>query len=118
MRKIEVKEVKIVSAFKTTVYVSIIPLGFMLVIGILFTIFAALLGETSLLALGIPYIVLPLILLGFYGVFSMLMALVYNLFSKKFGGLEVTISDKEIVPNFYPNDTANMPNYNHFNPHP
>lgn len=98
MRKIEIKDVKVMSAFKTTIYVTLVPLGFMMAIGLLVTIISILFGNFSLLAIGIPYIIMPIIFLGLYGVFSMLIALVYNKLSSKFGGLEVTISEKNDIP--------------------
>lgn len=105
MKKIEVTNVTPLSAFKVTIYYSIIPLACMMVLGIIFTIIAAAIGQSELLAIGIPYIILPIILIWVYGLFSMLIALVYNGLAKKFGGLVVTVKDvEEVQPQMYYNN--------------
>ncbi|MHA0858075.1 hypothetical protein [Paenibacillus sp. CMAA1364] len=94
MKRIEIKEIGAISAFKATLYIACIPLAIMSLIGILMTILGIVLGQTELLYIGIPYIIIPVFLLGIYGVFSMLIAVVYNKFTKKFGGLEIVIQEK------------------------
>lgn len=98
MKKVEVTNVTPLSAFKVTIYYSIIPLACMMAIGILMTIIAAAIGQGELLAVGIPYIILPIVLIWIYGLFAMLIALVYNGLAKKFGGLVVTVKDVENNP--------------------
>ncbi|HIW32292.1 MAG TPA: hypothetical protein IAA29_05845 [Candidatus Paenibacillus intestinavium] len=114
MKKIEVTNVTPLSAFKVTIYYSIIPLACMMLVGILFTIIASAIGQRGLLAVGIPYIILPIILIWVYGLFAMLIALVYNGLAKKFGGLVLTVKDVEntqpqmYYTNNYNNDYNNQ----------
>lgn len=94
MKKIEIKEIGIKSAFKSTLYITIVPLGIMAAIGLLMTFIGVAIGQGQLLILGIPYIFMSFVMMGLYGLFSMLTALVYNKFSTKFGGLELVIKEQ------------------------
>lgn len=95
MKKIEIKEIGAKSAFKATVYLSLIPLAFMSAIGILITIIGLAIGRSAMLAAGIPYIILPIIFLFIYGLIGMLSAYIYSKFAMKFGGLEISIEEKD-----------------------
>lgn len=94
MKKIEIKEIGIKSAFKSTLYIAIVPLGIMAAIGLLMAIIGVAIGQGQLIILGIPYIIMPFFMMGIYGLLSMLTALVYNKFSTKFGGLELVIKEQ------------------------
>lgn len=100
MRKLEIKEIGIKSAFKTTLYTTSLPLACMTVIGILLSLLGVLSGNHTLTFVGLPYIIMPVFLVFLYGALSMLIALVYNKLSGKFGGLEITVVDKETGENF------------------
>lgn len=93
MKRIEVKKVAPTSAFKATMYWAFVPMGIIFLIGIISALVGAALGETEVLLFGIAYTFVPFIMLGIYGVISMLIALVYNLFAGKFGGLVLTINE-------------------------
>ncbi|MBP3965099.1 hypothetical protein [Paenibacillus lignilyticus] len=95
MRKVEIREIGTKSMFKTTIYLMIIPMALMAFIGLMITIIGAATGKGTLLVVGIPYLVIPFFLVFFYGALSMLVALVYSAFAKKFGGLELTLVDKD-----------------------
>lgn len=99
MKSYEVIDVNKKSIFKTTIYVMSIPLAIMAAIGIIITIISVLTGNTAMLVFGIPYIVMPVFMLFIYGLLSMLMALVYNKFAKKFGGLELKLVEKSSSDN-------------------
>lgn len=109
MKKMEITNVTPVSAFKTTLYYLIIPFALMMVVGIIITIIGAVIGEGTMLMVGIPYIILPIILIGVYGLFAMLIALLYNGLSRKFGGLVITVKDvEEAQPQMYYNNNYNQ----------
>jgi hypothetical protein len=92
--KVEIKEVKVTSAFKTTLYVTSIPMALIFVVAIILIIVGSALQQRELLFVGIAYLIMPVFICLFYGVISMLIALVYNLLSGKFGGLELTVQEK------------------------
>lgn len=94
--KIEIKEIRAESAFKVTLYMASIPIAFMMLVGIIMTIVGAVMSITQVLFIGIAYIAMPVFMLFIYGLFSLLMAVVYNACSKKFGGLEITIEEKKL----------------------
>jgi urea transporter len=94
MKNYEILEVNKKSIFKTTIYITSIPLSIMAIIGIIMCIVAFASGRTTLLFMGIPYIIMPIFMLFIYGLLSMLVALVYNKFAKKYGGLELRIVEK------------------------
>jgi hypothetical protein len=93
MKRIEVKKVAPTSAFKATIYLMLIPMGIIFLIGIISALVGAALGETEVLWFGFGYAIMPIMMFGIYGVISMLIALVYNLFAGKFGGLVLTINE-------------------------
>lgn len=95
MRKLEIKELGVKSLFKVSVYIMLIPMALIFLIGIVLTIIAAALGMYELLIAGILYSVLPIAAIPFYGAIYMLMGLIYNAFSKRFGGLEMTVEEKD-----------------------
>lgn len=99
MKKIEIKEVGPKSAFKTTLYIASIPLAILLFIGIIATIIGATTENGTVLEMGVLYIMMPFFMLAIYGLVSMLVALVYNKFTSKFGGLELVITEKNDVKN-------------------
>lgn len=93
MRRIEVKKVAPVSVFKALMYLMVIPMGILFLIGVISALVGVALGETEVLWFGIAYTFVPFIMLGIYGLLSMLIALIYNLFAGKFGGLVLTINE-------------------------
>ncbi|SFF14651.1 hypothetical protein SAMN04487969_11585 [Paenibacillus algorifonticola] len=94
MKKLEIKGIGTVSAFKATAYMMIIPSALLFLLGIILTMIAVVAQEPTLLALGIPYILMPVFLIGIYGAISMLVALLYGVLAKKFGGLELIVQEK------------------------
>lgn len=94
MKKIEIKEFGIKNAFKITIYIFSIPLVIMAFIGLIITIIGAFIGNSPMLFMGLPYVIMPFFMLGIYGLLSMLTALVYNKLAGKFGGIELVISEK------------------------
>jgi len=95
MRKMEIKKVGVVSTFKVTIYLMIIPMILMFLIGVLMAIVGAIARETGLLVGGIIYGLIPVFLLFLYGAISMLVALIYNWLSGKFGGLEIYVKEED-----------------------
>lgn len=94
MKKVEVKEIKAVSAFKTTVYLVSVPMGILLVIGSLIALVSAMLRSGPGILVGILYMIMPLFMLAIYGALSMLVAIIYNFLANRFGGLELIIEEK------------------------
>jgi hypothetical protein len=95
LKKIEVNKLGAKNLFKVTIYLTSIPFGIMALIGVIITIIGGAMDHPMMLTIGIPYIIMPLFMIFIYGLLSMLMAVIYNLFSRKFGGLELVISEKE-----------------------
>ncbi|MBH5316848.1 hypothetical protein I6N90_03360 [Paenibacillus sp. GSMTC-2017] len=93
--KMEVKAFGIFSVFKTVLYFLILPAGFMAVLGLIALVVGFAIGEHTVTVMAIPYIIMPIFMMILYPVFGMLNGLIYNGFSKKFGGLEVTLVAKE-----------------------
>ncbi len=95
MKKHQIRSIEPVSAFKATIYLSLIPMALMSVIGVLLTIAGILFDQSEITIIGVTYIFMPLIMIVIYGLFSMLGALVYSKLAERFGGLEITLVEKE-----------------------
>jgi ABC-type dipeptide/oligopeptide/nickel transport system permease component len=95
MRNFEIKKISLISAFKVTIYLMIIPLLLFFLIGIGLLIGGAISRTTELILVGGAYSIMPVFMLIMYGVFSMLAALIYNWLAGKFGGLELSVVDKD-----------------------
>lgn len=108
--KIEIKSIGATSMFKTILYIASIPLVLMLVFGVLSLIIGGASGNSSFVVGVIPLIIMPIIMLGLYGLLGMLIAVIYNFFASKFGGLELTIKTQENVKhnNEDPNIHSNL----------
>lgn len=72
----------------------IIPLAICLLIGIILTLIAIIMQTEQALFIGIPYIIMSVLMIPLYGLFSMLAGLIYNSCAKKFGGLIIHIEDE------------------------
>ncbi|WP_338553487.1 hypothetical protein [Paenibacillus sp. KS-LC4] len=94
MKKLEIKGIGAVSAFKATAYMMIIPSVLLFVIGVVMMLIAAATGRSSIFGMGFPFFVMPIFLIVFYGAVNMLNTLLYGMFAKKFGGLELTVEEK------------------------
>lgn len=95
MKKLEIKSIGVVSAFKATLYLSIIPMALIFLIGFIMLLIGILVQEYAVLGIGIAYMIMPIFMLFMYGLIAMLGALIYNLLAGKFGGLEITVKEKE-----------------------
>lgn len=93
--KIEIKSLGVKSMFKTALYIASIPVGLMFVVGVVALIIGIASGNQSIVVTVIPFIVMPFIMIGLYGLFGMLLGVIYNFFAPKFGGLELTIKTQE-----------------------
>lgn len=91
MQKLEIKEIGLKSVFKVTAYVMVIPAALFLLVAIIMAIIGAATGENEVLIIGIAYIFFSVLMIPLYGAINILMSLIYNAFSKKFGGLELTV---------------------------
>lgn len=87
MTKLEIKKVDIKSVFKVVLYFSFIPV---LIVFIGFLISGIFIGSLEFKAI-IPILLYPF----FLGLIGMVTALIYNWFSKKFGGLRIEVADLE-----------------------
>ena len=72
----------------------IIPIALCLLIGIVLTLVAIIMQAEEALFAGILYIIMSVLMVPFYGLFSMLAGLIYNSCAKKFGGLIIHIEDE------------------------
>jgi hypothetical protein len=96
LKKLEIKSFGVFSAAKTTLYLMIIPMALLVVIGFFALLIGVLISQAEVALFGGMYMVMSVIVLVFYGVISMLVALIYNWLAGKFGGLEITVT--EITP--------------------
>ena len=94
MRNIEITNISKKSIFKTTIYLLSIPLALMMVVGLITIIVSIMIGEPQGLIFGIPYLIMPVVIILIYALMSMLVALVYNMLAKRFGGLVLTIETR------------------------
>lgn len=117
MKKVEIKELGIVSSFKATIYFTIVPCAIIFLLGLFLTIVGASIGRPELLFIGVPYLLMPVFMVAIYGLISMLNSLIYNKLAAKFGGLEVVIAEKQDNqmqyqnPYNYPPQQTNSHNY-------
>lgn len=99
MKKLEIKSVGVVSMGKSVVYIMLIPMALLLLIGFFALLIGILISQSEVAIFGGIYMVVPIFILGFYGVVSMLIGLVYNWLAGKFGGLEITLTEpKTTIP--------------------
>lgn len=87
MTKLEIKKLDVKSVFKVVLYFSLIPV---LIVFIGFLISGIFIGSLEFIAI-IPILIYPF----FLGLIGMVTALIYNWFSKKFGGLRIEVADLE-----------------------
>jgi len=90
MKKFEVKKIGVKSMFKVTLYMMVIPAIFMLIAGIVILSFSSL--DSGFRTVGIIYLLFPILIVAIYGPLAMLMAWIYNVLAKKFGGLKLELS--------------------------
>lgn len=95
MRKVELKKFGVGSVFKATIYIMIIPLAFIALIGLIVALVGAIVGETTMVIFGVMYLFMPVFMIFLYAGISALSSLIYNMFAKKFGGLEVYIDEEQ-----------------------
>lgn len=96
VRRVELKKFAVGSVFKVIMYMMIIPIALFFMIGIVTTLIGVATQAYELVGIGIFIgIGYPIIFLLMYGLFGTLMALIYNAFAGRFGGLELTISEIE-----------------------
>lgn len=96
MKKIEINRVGVLSTWKVTTYLMIFPAVLCFLGGIVFVVMGIAAGRKEMWIMGILMGVgYPIFFLVIYGPITMLMTLIYNLFAGKFGGLELTIKEKE-----------------------
>lgn len=96
MKKLELKKVTPKSAFKVTLYFAVIPLALMILGGIMAVIFGIASGYNEAIIIGAVYAILPVVMFFLYGAFGALFALIYNVASNRFGGLEIVIDEEDV----------------------
>jgi len=94
MKSYEVLELNKKSVFKTMVYLMIIPSILIFIVGLGIVVVGILIKEPLTLVVGIPYMIMPVVLILIYGLVSMLVAWIYNKLAKRFGGLELKVVEK------------------------
>ncbi|MTI67680.1 MAG: hypothetical protein FH753_13925 [Firmicutes bacterium] len=94
MKRIEIKKLDVKSVFKVLIYFALIPGVIMVLIGCIATFIGFITQESMAIFIGVGYMLMPILLVVFYGAFGSLFALLYNGLSNKFGGLELFIEDK------------------------
>lgn len=82
----------------------IIPTLLLFIVGLGMVVVGLIIKETFIVFMGIPYLIMPVILILIYGLVGMLVALVYNKLAKRFGGLELKIVEKDppVEANYLP----------------
>lgn len=94
--KVEIKSLGAKSMFKTTLYLMSIPVGIMSIFGIVALIIGIAIGDSGMTLAFLPLIIMSFFMILIFGAISMLVSVIYNFFAKKFGGLELTITTKDI----------------------
>lgn len=98
MKNVEVTRIGAKSVFKVTVYLMVIPIAIMVLVGLVTSIIGIATGEYELLFAFLPLIIMPFFMIFGYGLLGMLVAVIYNALSNKFGGLELQIDSLEPEP--------------------
>ncbi|MTI47033.1 hypothetical protein [Sporosalibacterium faouarense] len=94
MRKLEVKQLGPGSVFKTVIYLMCIPMALFVLVGFIAMLIGIFTGEKFAAVFGGVYLFMPIVMILIYGGFAALVALIYNLFAQKFGGLEIHVEDE------------------------
>ncbi|MFX3633298.1 MAG: hypothetical protein ACE3L7_30555 [Candidatus Pristimantibacillus sp.] len=94
MKNYEIVRLGKKSVFKTTIYIVSTPLLLMMFIGLIVVMIGAGTGEPTLF-MALPFVIMPVFMLFFYGLLSVIVALVYNLLAKRFGGIEINMVEKD-----------------------
>lgn len=94
MKKLEIKGIGTISALKAVTYITIIPAALLFLIGLAMLLIGIAVGEPGLWGIGLAYTIMPVFIVGMYGVISMVIALLYGVLAKKFGGLELIVEEK------------------------
>lgn len=100
MKKVEIKKLDLMSVFKVTIYFMIVPFSIFALIGLITLLVGIGLGMFELITVGVIYTVMPIAIIPFYGGMAALTGLIYNLLTKKFGGLKYYIEyeENEVIP--------------------
>ena len=99
MRKIEIRRIGVLSTWKVTTYMMVLPAILCFLMGLAIALIGICSGQTEMIFMGILMaLVYPIMFVVIYGPMAMLMTLIYNLFSGKFGGLKITIKEEEPEP--------------------
>ncbi|MFK3936421.1 hypothetical protein ACI2JA_02760 [Alkalihalobacillus sp. NPDC078783] len=95
MKKVEIKKFGIGSVLKSTIYLYFIPIVFIVLIFV-FAIIIGAIQDGAVAFMSIPIMIFMLILYtALYAGIIALMTLIYNWLAGKFGGLVVSIEEKE-----------------------
>lgn len=95
MKKYEVKRIGPLSFFKTFLYILLIPLTLYLLLGLIILITGFATGDDALISGGLNYLLNTLIIVFLCGLVSVIVPNIYNIFAKYFGGLQLTLEEKD-----------------------
>ncbi|WP_432408806.1 hypothetical protein [Wukongibacter sp. M2B1] len=96
MKKLEIKKITPGSAFKVTMYFAIIPMIIIILVGIIALLIGISIQNSDISIFGGLYLIFPIFFLFIYGGFAALCALLYNVLSNRFGGLQIVINEDNV----------------------
>ncbi|WP_432664087.1 hypothetical protein R9X47_26595 [Wukongibacter baidiensis] len=96
MKKLELKKITPKSAFKVTLYFAIIPVALMILVGIIALLIGIGTRNGGVAMFGGAYLIAPIFMFFMYGAFAALFALIYNVASNRFGGLEIVVDEEDV----------------------
>ncbi|WP_373894813.1 hypothetical protein [Virgibacillus sp. CBA3643] len=97
MKQIEIKQLTVGSAIKATIYLMFIPIIIMLLV-VAFVVLIGIVQEGAAALIALPIMLFGSVLyIGIYIGIVALITLIYNWLAGKFGGLVITVHDKDSI---------------------
>ncbi|WP_449354621.1 hypothetical protein ACUL41_16955 [Virgibacillus natechei] len=97
MKQIEIKKLTVGSAIKATIYLMFIPIIIMLLV-VAFVVLIGIVQEGAAALIALPIMLFGSVLyIGIYIGIVALITLIYNWLAGKFGGLVITVHDKDSI---------------------
>ena len=94
MKKLEIKKLSPLNVIKIMAYFMALPMAIFLLVGLVMGFIGIVSGYFKLMIMALVFAVgYPLLLILIYGVAALVQTLLYNVFSSKFGGLEIEVDE-------------------------
>ncbi len=95
MKKYEIKSIKTISLLKTFFYILVLPLVLYLLLGTVILITGLVTQDDFFIHDGLQYFLSAVLVVGVLEAVAFLTAVIYNFLAKHFGGLVLTLEEKE-----------------------